>query len=139
MASRGRPKAAQAGKGRATRTIAAQEDKGRGTRTMEAALVALGGRVSNAVPRAHGSIVVRCTDTGEEYALEGVGGTPRVNRGRGAGPHQVEVRGPAALLKAIAEGRQEPVRALVAGGIRVRGDLQYLETMLKDVGLLECP
>lgn len=106
---------------------------------MEAALLALGGKVSNAVPRAHGSIVVHCTDTGEEFALEAIGSTPRVNRGRGAGPHQVEVRGPADVLKAIAEGRQEPARALAAGGIRVRGDLGYLEAVLKDVGLLECP
>lgn len=118
---------------------ASQGSKAGAPRTMEAALLALGGKVSNAVPRAHGSIVVHCTDTGEEFALEGMGSAPRVNRGRGNGPHQVEVRGPAAVLRAIAEGRQEPARALAAGGIRVRGDLHYLEAMLKDVGLLECP
>src|SRR5262249_15724982 len=95
-------------------------------RTMEAALLASGGKVSNAGPRGPGSIVVHCTDTGEEFALEGMGGAPRVNRGRGNGPPQVEVRGPAAVLRAVAEGRQEPVRALVAGGIRVRGDTRYL-------------
>jgi len=88
---------------------------------------------------AHGSILVHCTDTDEQFALEGMGGTPRVNRGRGDGPHQVEVRGPAAVLRAVAEGRQEPARALAAGGIRVRGDLRYLEAVLKDAGLLECP
>jgi SCP-2 sterol transfer family protein len=116
-----------------------QSSKAAGSRTMEAALLALGGRVSKAVPRAHGSIVVHCTDTGEEFALEGMGSAPRVSRGRGNGPHQVEVRGPAAVLRAVAEGRHEPARALAAGGIRVRGDLRYLEAMLKDVGLLECP
>ena len=126
MAPRDKPKASQGSKAGASRT-------------MEAALLALGGKVSSAVPRAHGSIVVHCTDTGEEFALEGMGSAPRVNRGRGNAPHQVEVRGPAAVLRAIAEGRQEPARALVAGGIRVRGDLRYLEAMLKDVGLLECP
>jgi hypothetical protein len=125
MASRDRP--------------ASKSPKGRAPRSMEAALLALGGKVSNAIPRAHGSIVVHCTDTGEEFALEAIGSTPRVNRGRGAGPHQVEVRGPADVLRAIAEGRQEPARALAAGGIRVRGDLGYLEAVLKDVGLLECP
>ena len=126
MASKDKPKTSQSPKAAASRT-------------MEAALLAIGGRVSKAVPRAHGSIVVHCTDTGEEFALEGMGSAPRVNRGRGTGPQQVEVRGPAAVLRAVAEGRQEPARALVAGGIRVRGDLRYLEAMLKDVGLLECP
>jgi hypothetical protein len=116
-----------------------QGSKGRTSRTMEAALLAMGSRVSDAVPRTHGSIVVRCTDTGEAYALEGVGGTARVTSAPGEGPHQIEVRGPAAVLRAIMEGRQEPSRALAAGGIRVRGDLPYLERMLKDLGLLECP
>jgi hypothetical protein len=73
--------------------------------------------VSDAVPRAHGSIIVRCTDTGEEYALEGVGGTPRVNQAPGEGPHQVEIRGPTNMLRAVIEGRQEASRALAAGGI----------------------
>jgi SCP-2 sterol transfer family len=126
MASRNKPKASPTSKARASGG-------------MEAVLLALGGRVSNAVPRAHGSILVHCTDTDEQFALEGMGGTPRVNRGRGDGPHQVEVRGPAAVLRAVAEGRQEPARALAAGGIRVRGDLRYLEAVLKDAGLLECP
>ncbi len=117
-----------------------QGTKGRrSSRSMEAVLLALGSRVSAAVPRAHGSIVIRCTDTGEAYALEGVGGDARVSRGPAEGLHQVEVRGPAAVLHAIMEGRQEPSRALAAGGIRVRGDLPYLERMLKDLGLLECP
>jgi hypothetical protein len=106
---------------------------------METTLLAFCRRVSDAVPRAHGSIFVHCTDTGEEFALEGIGSAARVNRGRGDTPHQVEVRGPAAVLQAIAEGRQEPARALAAGGIRVHGDLHYLEAMLKDLGLVECP
>jgi SCP-2 sterol transfer family len=119
--------------------MATQGSKDRTSHPMEATLLAFGAKVSTAVPRAHGSIVVRCTDTGEAYALEGVGGTPRVNKAPGEGPHQVEVRGPAAVLRAIMEGRQEASRALAAGGIRVRGDLPYLEAMLKDLGLLECP
>jgi SCP-2 sterol transfer family len=126
MASRDRPNAPPS-------------SKSRPPRSMEAALLAFGARVSSAAPRAHGSIVVHCTDTGEDFALEGTGTMARVNRGRGEGPHQVEVRGPAAVLRAIAEGRQEPARALAAGGIRVRGDLRYLEAVLKDAGLLECP
>jgi hypothetical protein len=116
-----------------------QSPKARAPRSLEAALLALAGKVSSAIPRAQGSIVVHCTDTGEDFALDGMGSTPRVNRGRGDGPHQVEVRGPAAVLQAIAEGRQEPTRALAAGGIRVRGDLRYLEAVLKDVGMLACP
>lgn len=81
---------------------------------------------------------MRCTDTGEEYALEGVGGTPRVNQAPGEGPHQIEIRGPTNMLRAVIEGRQEASRALAAGGIRVRGDLPYLEAVLRDLGLLDC-
>lgn len=122
-----------------SKTKASSSSKPRTPRTMEGTLLAFGRKVSNVVPRSHGSILVHCTDTGEEFALEGMGSEARVSRGQGDTPHQVEVRGPAAVLQAVAEGRQDPARALAAGGIRVRGDLPYLEAVLREMGLVECP
>jgi len=115
-----------------------QKTRRQGSRPLEAAILALGTKVSDAVPKAQGTIAVRCSDTGAEFALEGIGSRPRVTRTRGDGPHQVEITGPEAVLRTVMEGRQEASRALAAGGIRVRGDLPYLEAVLKDLGLLEC-
>ena len=108
------------------------------SRPLEAAILALGNKVSDAVPKAQGTIVLRCSDTGAEFVLEGIGSRPRVTKRRGEGRHQVEITVPESILRAVIEGRQEASRALVAGGIRVRGDLPYLEAVLKDLGLLEC-
>jgi hypothetical protein len=36
------------------------------------------------------------------------------------------------------DGRKEASRAFLAGGIRVQGDVPYLEALLKDIGLLQC-
>lgn len=118
--------------------MATQKTRRETSRPLEATILALGRKVSDAVPKAQGTIVLRCSDTGAEFALEGLGSRPRVTSRRGEGAHQVEITGPEAILRAVIEGRQEASRALVAGGIRVRGDLPYLEAVLKDLGLLEC-
>jgi hypothetical protein len=35
-------------------------------------------------------------------------------------------------------GQKEASRAFIAGGLQVSGDLTYLESLLKELGLLNC-
>ncbi len=49
----------------------------------------------------------------------------------------VEIMGDAARIQAIFEGKKDPLKQFVAGGIRVRGDLPYLSEMLLELGLIE--
>jgi SCP-2 sterol transfer family len=95
-------------------------------------------RVSSAVPTTKGSIHIRCTDCDDEYSLEGLGRSARVSGKAGAGAPVVRITGPSSVLIEVLEGRLEAAEALVRGGIRVRGDLEYLERVLRDVGLLTC-
>jgi len=85
-----------------------------------------------------GSILIRFTDSGEEYSIAMTNREARMASGAAPASPLVEVSGPSRVLLAIMNGTQEPRRAFMAGGIRVQGDLPYLEALLKESGLLEC-
>ena len=105
---------------------------------IERSLTACSHRLSNAVPKRRGSILLQFTDLNEECCVEATGPGARVMKGAGAAPVLVRIAGPSSVLKAIMDGKKEASRAFVAGGIQVSGDLIYLETLLKDLGLLNC-
>ena len=48
----------------------------------------------------------------------------------------LEVSVSSTVLKEIMDGRKEASSAFLAGGIQVRGDVPYLEALLKELGLL---
>ena len=118
--------------------MAARASKQSRTTTLESALSQFAKRVSNSVPRSDGGILVHCSDTEEEFSLEGLGYAPNVLKQKGTQPPLVQVIGPASRIKEVLDGKLEASRAIASGGIRVRGDLSYLETVLKDAGLLQC-
>lgn len=108
--------------------------------TIERSLADLANRLSGGAPAKRGGILLRCTDSGEEYCVEGSGKRAQVSAGAGASgaPVLVRIAGPSAVLAAIMAGRQEASRAFIAGGLQVSGDLNYLESLLKELGLLNC-
>jgi putative sterol carrier protein len=112
--------------------------KRRANAPLETTLSSLAARVSEEAPRAQGSIVVHVTDTGEEFSVEGTGKRSKVARSSGKGEPAVQVRGTAEVIRAVLDGEVEASRAFASGGIRVKGDLRYLEGVLKDLGLLQC-
>ena len=82
-----------------------------------------------------GDIRLRCTDLETEFSLSTKGG---LRSGQGTGTPVVSVSAPAAVVRDVLAGRLDAAQALVGGGVRVRGDLGYLELLLKDAGLLNC-
>lgn len=110
------------------------------TATIDQSLGALASRLTGATPIKRGGIVLRCTDSGDEYRVEGSGAAARVRSGGegGGGPVLVRISGPSAVLAAIMAGKQEASSAFIAGGLQVSGDLGYLESLLKELGLLNC-
>src|SRR5690349_14794106 len=96
----------------------------------ETTLAALGRKLS-APSLKQGGIVLRFTDSGEECCIESTEHGIRVTKQPARLPATVQISGPANVLKAIIDGKKEASRAFVAGGIQVRGDLPYLETLLK--------
>jgi hypothetical protein len=105
---------------------------------LESALAKLAKRVSDSVPRSDGGILVRCSDTEEEFSVESLGYSPKVSKLKSSRPPVVQVVGPASRIKEVLDGKLGPGQAIAKGGIRVRGDLNYLESVLRDLGLLEC-
>ena len=52
---------------------------------------------------------------------------------------RVEIMGDARRIQAILEGKKDPRKQFLAGGIRVRGDLRYLSDALLELGILTEP
>ena len=115
-----------------------KQSKQESTGPLEATLATCASRVSKRMPRDRGSIAVRCTDTDDQYSVDGIGYRPRVTHGPAATDPAVMVSGPSAVLRAVLDGEMEASRAFATGEIRVRGDLTYLEAILKDLNLLDC-
>ena len=109
-----------------------------GAAAIEKGLTTLLGKLSSAAPKKRGSILLSLTDSGDDIYLDGIERKASVSRGAGAAPPVVRIAGPSSVLKAIMDGKKEASRAFVAGGIQVSGDLEYLEALLKDLGLLKC-
>jgi SCP-2 sterol transfer family len=116
----------------------AKGPKKRAAGPLDVTLSSLAARVTEKAPRAEGSIVLRVTDTGEEYTVEGTGRRAKVARSVGSRQPAVQVRGTSDVIRGVLAGEIEASRAFADGGIRVRGDLRYLEGVLKDLGLLQC-
>jgi hypothetical protein len=107
---------------------------------IEKNLAALANRLSGETRVKRGGILLQCTDSGEEYCVQGSGTGTRITRGAGAGsaPVLVRIAGPTRVLAAVMAGQKEASRAFAAGGLQVSGDVVYLESLLKDLGLLQC-
>lgn len=105
---------------------------------LESTLASVAGRVSEKAPKSAGPIVLRASDTDEEFSVQGIGPRAKVSKGAPADEPAVTVRGPASVLQSILDGEMEASRAFAHGEIRVRGNLPYLEGLLKDLGLLDC-
>lgn len=106
--------------------------------SLKTALTRFAHRVSRDVPVVRGAIHIRCTDCDDEYSIESLGQSPRIVDSHGEAAPIVRVTGPSSALRDVLEGRIDAGEALVRGGIRVRGDVEYLERALRDAGLLRC-
>lgn len=51
-------------------------------------------------------------------------------------PPRLEISGDANSLQTVLDGTKDPRHAFLEGGITVRGDLDYLQAVLRDLGLL---
>jgi SCP-2 sterol transfer family len=108
--------------------------------SIEKRLTALSQKLSDSAPKKRGSILLSLTDSGEEYVLEGAHREAVVKRGADSAeaPPLIRITGPSNVLRAVMDGKKEASSAFIAGGIQVSGDLEYLEALLKDLGLLNC-
>jgi len=107
---------------------------------IERNLAALASRLSDGIRVKRGGILLRCTDSGEEYYVQGSGNDARVTSGAAGDstPVLVRIAGPTSVLAAVMSGQKEASRAFAAGGLKVSGDVAYLESLLKDLSLLQC-
>jgi hypothetical protein len=106
--------------------------------TIETSLTAVSRKLSGSPQLKHGAILIRFTDSGDDYSIETREREPRLTRAAPATPPLVEISGSSIVLKEIIDGRKDPGRAFMDGGIHVQGDVAYLEALLKEIGLLHC-
>lgn len=79
---------------------------------------------------------------GGEYRLDCAPGRAKVTSGAAGlaeGAPVLEVTGDAALVRAILDGKKDPLKQFAAGGLRVRGDLRYLSNLALELGLIDTP
>ena len=105
-------------------------------KAIETGVAALSSRLSGSV--AIQPILITLTDTGEQCCIHGAARSLRAENARDASPPSVRVSGPSRIINDILDGSMEASAAYASGRIRVRGDLQYLEGLLSDMGLLDC-
>lgn len=117
-------------------TAGKTSDRGRGD--LKPALSRFAARVSSAVPSGKGGIHICCTDCDDEYTVAGLGEAGRVADVADEAGSVVRINAPSSVVQDVIEGRLDAVEAMVRGGVRVRGDVAYLERVLRDAGLIHC-
>jgi len=108
--------------------------------SLAAALNTFAAKFDGARTRRAGSILLRLTgESGGDFYLHSTStGCSMSRESANATPH-FEVIGDAKRIAAILEGRKEGRLQFYAGGIRVRGDLQYLSDVAYEMGLIKEP
>jgi len=87
-----------------------------------------------------GLIALRLSGTGGgDYVIDSSHGGLIESSEAATQKPRVEIMGDAKRIQAIAEGKKDPRKQFLAGGIRVRGDLRYLSDVLLELGILTEP
>jgi hypothetical protein len=118
--------------------MADSEDRPKGTG--KAFLTPFIERLAKARALREGTITLQFTDGGSAH-LECSRAGVRINERMAAGEHTplIEVMGDSRRIQAIIEGRKDAVKEFLAGGLRVRGDLDYLSDLGMELGILRRP
>lgn len=122
---------------RFSQNVAQESSQIVGESAVRTRLEAFGQRLTQTRNRRYGAILLHLT--GEEagdWCLDYSGEAISVLQGKGDAAPVVEVTGNAKRIVAILEGRKEARKAFVAGGIRVRGDIPYLEAIGREMGFI---
>jgi hypothetical protein len=108
-------------------------------KSIEAALNKFSAHFERARTRRIGSILLRLTgENGGDFYVHSTSAGCSVSRDA-AGPPHIEVMGDANRIRAILDGSKEGRLQFYAGGICVRGDLQYLSELAYELGLVKEP
>jgi hypothetical protein len=109
-------------------------------KSFAAALNDFAGKFDRARTRRAGSILLRLTgENGGDFYLHSTSTGCSMSRQPAVGPPHIEVSGDANRIRSILEGRKEGRLQFYAGGIRIRGDLQYLSDLAYEMGLIKEP
>jgi hypothetical protein len=110
------------------------------TKSVEASLARLSTSVDRARTRRAGSILLRLSgENGGDFYVHTTNAGSTLSREPAAGSPHIEVIGDANRIRAILDGTKEGRAQFFAGGIRVRGDLQYLSDLAYELGFIKEP
>jgi len=99
------------------------------------ALESLAERMTKAPGQFKGRIVLRLEgDEGGTWSIDATGEEARVVPGTVSGEYRAEVMGDARTIREVLQGKTDGRQALLAGGIRVRGDVEFLERLSAALG-----
>jgi hypothetical protein len=103
------------------------------------ALEAVATRFASMEARKTGAIQFQLTgQEGGQFALE-VDQQRRVKQIAGMSPlkQKILVTGNGKQVRMVLEGKRSAAKAFLAGGVQVRGDIRYLESVLRELKLLK--
>jgi hypothetical protein len=99
------------------------------------ALESLAERMAQAPGQFEGTIVLRLEgDEGGIWSIHSTSEEARVVPGASSGEYRAEVLGDATTIREVLEGKTDGRQALLGGGIRVRGDIEFLERLSAALG-----
>ena len=109
-------------------------------KSVEATLSKVSANFERARTRRVGSILLRLTgENGGDFYLHSTSTGCSVSREAPAGLPHIEVIGSADRIRAILDGSKDGRLQFYAGGLRVRGDLQYLSDLAHEMGFITEP
>lgn len=109
-------------------------------KTVKTVLGDVGKKLSKSERLRAGTIAFRLSGAGGgNFCVTCAPGSTKVTEGAAAGPHTIEVMGPASQIQAILEGEKDARKQFLAGGIRIRGDIRYLSDLAIELGIIDEP
>lgn len=90
-----------------------------------------------------GQIVLHLSGAGGgDYCLDCAPGKAQVAAGAAGlaqGTPLIEVTGSASVIRAILDGKKDPLKQYAAGGLTIRGDLGYFSDLALELGIIDNP
>jgi hypothetical protein len=90
-----------------------------------------------------GQIVLHLSGTGGgDYCFDCAPGKAKFAAGASGleqGTPLIEVTGSASVIRAILEGKKDPLKQFAAGGLSIRGDLAHFSEIALELGIIDTP
>ena len=113
----------------------------KGSSSLKDSIARLAQKLDASTATKQGQIILHLSGSdGGDFRLDcGAGKTTVATAGLTEARPLIEVTGDATVVRAILDGKKDPLKQFAAGGLRVRGDLRYFSDLALELGIIDRP